>query len=181
VDKESILWQLHRYRAGGKPLFIDADELIRGSRGKFTYQDLRWVEILYPIDFFLFFKSGLYGERHPAAVERDCARHLGVFINDRYQDGKYISAYRACLTPTIRRLILAQALVATFKSSGHRMQMLHVSRRGEICKKMSLSEAVTEQESCALFDSLTSKATIEDMILGNIGYLLLWKDLKDSA
>ncbi len=171
-DLRSILWQLKQYQKDNRPLFIDADELLRGGKGKFADQKNQWIDVLYSVDYYLFYKSGLYGERRSEDVERDCNSCIVPFLKKE----DYVSKFRACLTPRVRRLILLNALVATF-SLKHGIDKVAKNHRSEICKKLKIAEDVSRDHAMGVLLKCSSDSTIEERILGRIGYLILWKDV----
>lgn len=171
-DLRSILWQLKQYQRENRPLFIDADELLRGSKGRFSDQKNQWMDILYSVDHYLFYKSGLYGERRHEDVERDCNLCIVSFLKKE----DYVSKFKACLTPKVRRLILANALVATF-SFKHGIDKVSKSHRPKICKKLNVANEISRDSAIDVLSKCSSDSSLEERILGRIGYLILWKDM----
>lgn len=172
----SILWTLRRYQRKTDPVFINADELLRSSLNAPKKDLPPHVDKLYPKEIFLVYESVILGsgDRRYINPETHCDAALLTFME---QHDDYVGAFKQAITDKIKRLILLRAILASYsKMKG--INKVPAKYRRRISNALGIrTRMVTKREAANMFDVTMQTSTIEEMILGRIGYLLLWKDL----
>lgn len=187
----SILWQLERYAGQPRRRFINADKFGGKGNPRDLYEEMpEWADILYPLELHMIYEQVLEG-RYGGNLDPEGITDsmLASFVGGRLgaqEERKYEQVFMSAATPQVRRLALLRGLMATYTSPGDdaaksELDMLPKRLTRTFKRALSIPGHVGRIE---VMDQILidhSRSSTEEIILGRIGYLILWAEAKKRA
>jgi hypothetical protein len=135
----------------------------------------RWENILYPRSLGFAYRLVLEGRK--SIPEIVCDQLLREFLV-KQDPGRYVEIFRGTVNKIIRRLILLRAAVACNSSfcGGNPLDVMPESMKDRL-RELLGNDVDDWNNSFGSLEDLSRNACVEDLILGRIGYFILWGDV----
>lgn len=172
TQQQSILRQVSKYRM--PPRTVNAD-IIQKKEPPYPVSESKvdrdtWTDILYPYRLLQAYHD--VRVKGKMVTERQCDKLLFDFM-DSVDKQKYIQQFKQAITNKIFRIIMARVLVATFFEDQNKSSM------PKIYRKVALGylglQSASDDSAMRLLEEYNAFASHEEMILGRIGYLMIWQ------
>lgn len=134
----------------------------------------KWSDILYPKEMIDMYE-GTYTHRKFAS-ESDCDNALTTFMKNKFSSS-YLASYVSAVNQNIKRLMMLRILVATFCFSENPRDNLPSKHRATACKFLNIPHNISLPAAQDMMENLQKMSNYEDMILGRLGYMIVWHDL----
>ena len=156
-----------------------------------------WTGILYPVDILAIYHlvhSGYLALR----FESQCDEAIQNFL--RHQDTIYYrDLFQKSMDENTKGLIILRALTATYSllpstvsitvhgvtqttektAQTNKFDHLPKHLRDEICSFLGLRRSISHGEVAKMLEAASRQSTIEQQILGRMGYLFIWRHLNE--
>lgn len=142
--------------------------------------ECKWVNILYSEDLLKLYEEYYYSGA--GVTEKAADDALSGFLQKNFNSG-YMDKWLKSATPNVRRLVMLRVFIATFGGAiaGSKMDKLPRSHRDAAAKYVGLpsnSKITAVQD---IFEKTQKSSSLEDMLLGRIGYLIIWYNMAPLA
>tara|TARA_R100001244_G_scaffold25113_2_gene25343 strand:+ start:13752 stop:14384 length:633 start_codon:yes stop_codon:yes gene_type:complete len=138
-----------------------------------------YANILYPFKLSCLYHAVRNGS-YIGGVEKKCDDLIQNFMNEKIRElGRegYLAFFQKAVTPQVKRLIMLRVLVASFGKGSKKMDIIPANLKRPACEQLELSTTINHKIAMGLIEKAYSYASLEDQILGRLGYLLVWKNL----
>ncbi len=171
IENKSILRQVDKYGFNDnlEPLVLSDDpyDVVKKS----SPSREQWTDQLYPYSLLQAYHSvrviGNY------VSELYCDKLLTDFI--AVQDkSKYLHLFKTSITDRIFRIVMSRVLVGTFFADSNGSQ-LPLEFRSIASTLLNIDENVSQDMAMRRLEEFNAMASHEEMILGRIGYLMIWQ------
>ncbi len=175
--RRSILWQLPKYTPPPKPeRVVD----VPSSPPLQTVPDVDvalWSDVLYPKRLWDAYEA--VRVRHHSVSEQACDMWLSEFMANTDKP-RYLATYTQAVTPYITLLLMLRVLVASYgEDQEHAGGNLPQSYQPIAIGALGLEGSVPYTVALAMLERASKIASHEDLILGRIGYLMVWQNKID--
>lgn len=134
-----------------------------------------WQDILYPTVLAKMYDNTLSGKH--TCSETTCDTALKNFINKQNQN-QYTANYRKAMTDHIKTLTMLRVLLATYGQGVTNLDRVSVEYRRKALEFLKVQDTISASRVHDLLEQISKMSSIEQLILGRIGYLLLWNNLQ---
>lgn len=142
-----------------------------------SMQLTRWVDILYPMTTLA--RYHLFYNHHYQTSEQGADAEITAFMRN-VDLQEYSQKFIVACDEETRRVVLIRCLLATFADFKNPRDRIPSEYRSRICNRLgiqitSLKSAVAYQE------RMKSELTMEQQILGRLGYVMIWNMIHTPA
>jgi hypothetical protein len=138
---------------------------------------LPYMNKLYPI--ITLARYHLYYNHQWQTSEESVDAEIADFMTQVDIDTYKPEFMKAC-DEAVRKIMLVRALQATFQYGKIARDNLPEDMRSKICSMLEVSSTTTLAQAVKIQDAMNKVATMEQLILGRFGYLMMWNSLKGS-
>lgn len=142
-------------------------------------QNGRWADILYPRILLAAYHLTLSMTR--LISEDTCDKFIQDFMS-KQDPIKYAELYQSAINDGVKKLVAARVLCASFgRYGGSKLNNLPQYMKYGVCEFLKVDNGISFNQSCNLIERLSKEVDHETLILGRIGYLMMWKSWSGVA
>lgn len=132
----------------------------------------KWADVLYPRILLAAYHLTL--SLTCLISEERCDEFIRKFMN-KQDPVKFAEAHKTLAATNFFTILLTDDLYNSFNLyEGSKMNNLPSRHRVEMCKFLGIDDKVTFSNACSLLEKLSNNLDHETLILGRLGYLLMW-------
>jgi hypothetical protein len=173
-------------RLSGEPIIQKTDEpktddrhdIIKVGESVYDMQQVqaiyKWAGILYPSELINMYE-GTYTHTKFSS-ETACDNALSAFLQSKFNPA-YLAEYVKAANKNIKRLMMFRVLVATYCFGEKPRDNLPMRHREKACKFLGLPYNLKLPAVQDMMEHSQKMSNYEDMILGRLGYMIIWHDL----
>ena len=168
--RKSILRQLAKYQPPPEPKKVDIEAL---GLPKPESAQIGSCDVLYPKKLWDAYKA--MREDHVAVPEQVCDVLLANFMASA-DKAQYLVKFKQAVTPKVMRLIMLRVLVASYGMDNIAGGNLPSSYRSLACDILGIMGTLDYKYAVDMIEHESRYAPHDDLILGRIGYLMIWQN-----
>jgi hypothetical protein len=139
-----------------------------------------FTDVLYPLAMLCMFHLTMVRRVFIPGAENICNELLQDFIKKKKEEvgaEEYFRIFRTAVTPAIQRLTMMRILLATFEFGYKKMDNLPSNHKTVACDFLGLPYDIKLTDVQDMLEKEQLKYNMEELILGRVGYLIMWKEL----